>query len=300
MKETGRVSTLMLERYRLGEVSAKERKFVEAELSWNGALRFRYEALESEDRELRQRYPWGQSSLPGARGATDSRNAAGPERPNSFPRVNRLTAGKRLWALCAAALLLCVLFPSVYLLRGRSLGGKSPDGRTLGEIGGISGAGPDRLKGMEIKAELSIYLKESPSQPAIPADEGRKLPDSTLLMEGNTVQLAYLTPPGTYYGVIFSIDGRSVVTLHYPYRRQQSPILTAGKQTFLDEAYTLDDAPDLEIFFMVVSQDPLNTESVLKTAEELAKEPETALAKSAAAFADAFMGCDLEAITIRK
>jgi len=47
---------------------------------------------------------------------------------------------------------------------------------------------------------------------------------------------------------------------------------------------------------MVVSQDPLNTEVVLKTAEELAKEPETALAKSTAVFA----GCDVETITIRK
>ena len=297
MKGTGRVSTLMLERYRLGEVSARERKLVETELSLNGELRFRYEALESQDRELRQRYPWGQSSLLGLSSVTDHQDAAVAfERTSRFPRMSRLTTRKRLWVLCAAALLLFVLFPSVYLLRGRS-----PDAGALDEISGIAGAGPDRLKGMELKTELSIYLKESLSQPSIPADEGRKLPDSTLLREGNTVQLAYLTPPGDlYYGVIFSIDGRSVVTLHYPYRRQQSPILTVGKRTFLDEAYTLDDAPDFEIFFMVVSQDPLNAESVLKTAEELAKEPETALAKSAAAFAGAFMGCEVETITIRK
>ena len=292
MKETGRVSTLMLERYRLGEVSARERKLVETELASNGAFRFRYEALESQDRELRQRYPWEQSSLKSVSGTAQPRAAGGIERISRFPRMSRFPSGKRLWALCATAILLLAIFPSVYLLRGRSM-----DRRALGEISGITGAGPDRLKGMEIKAELSIYLKENLSQPAIPADEGRKLPDSTLLREGNTVQLAYLTPPGEeYYGVIFSIDGRSVVTLHYPYRRQQSPILTAGKRTFLDEAYTLDDAPDFEIFFMVVSQDPLNTEAVLKTAEELAKEPETALAKSAAVFA----GCDVETITIRK
>jgi hypothetical protein len=273
---------------------------VETELSSDRALRFRYEAIEDSDRELRQQYPWEQSSLKTVSTAADSQDAAGPKRSSRFFRVSRLPAGKRLWGLCAAALILFVLFPSVYLLRGRSLGG-----RALDEFSEVSGAGPDRLKGMEIKTELSIYLKENPPQPAIPTDEGRKLPDWTLLREGNTVQLAYLTPPGNvYYGVIFSIDGRSVVTLHYPYRKQQSPILTAGKRTFLDEAYTLDDAPDYEIFFMVVSHDPLNTENVLKTAEELAKEPETALAKSATAFAtafaDVFMGCEVETITIRK
>ena len=298
MKGTGRVSMLMLERYRLGEVSARERKLVETKLSSDRALRFRYEALETSDRELRQRYPWEQSSLKkvsvaaGSRRAADSRGAAASERTSRFPRMSRFPAGKRLWGLCAAALLLFVLFPSVYLLRGRSLNGKA-----LGVTAEISGAALDRLKGMELKTELSIYLKENPSQLANPVDEGRRLPDGTLLREGNTIQLAYLTPPGdVYYGVIFSIDGRSVVTLHYPYRRQQSPILTAGKRTFLDEAYTLDDAPDFEMFFMVVSQDPLNTESILKTAEELAKEPETALAKSAAVF----VGCEVETITIRK
>jgi hypothetical protein len=287
MKETGRVSTLMLERYRLGEVSARERKLVETELSSNRALRFRYEALESSDRELRQRYPWEQSSLK-SEIVTAEPHAAGPGR-GRFPRMSHFPTGKRLWALCATAILFLAVFPSVYLMRGRNF-----NRQALGEISGVTDTGPDRLKGMEIEAELSIYLKENPS---LSADEGRKLPDRTLLREGNTVQLAYLTPPGEeYYGVIFSIDGRSVVTLHYPYRRQQTPILTAGRRTFLDEAYTLDDAPDFELFFMVVSQDPLNTEVVLKTAEELAKEPETALAKSAAAF----VGCDVETITIRK
>ena len=297
MKETGRVSTLMLERYRLGEVSARERELVEAELASNGAFRFRYEALEREDRELRRRYPWEQSSLKSV--SVAGPHAADSGRKNNFPRMSRFPTGKRLWALCAAAILLLAIFPSVYLLRGRVLNGRGldgwgSDGLVLGEISGVTGNGVDRLKGMEIKTELSIYLKENLS---LAADEGRKLPDRTLLKEGNTVQLAYLTPPGeVYYGVIFSIDGRSVVTLHYPYRRQQSPILTAGRRTFLDEAYTLDDAPDFELFFMVVSQDPLNTEVVLKTAEELAKEPETALAKSTAVFE----GCDVETITIRK
>jgi hypothetical protein len=109
--------------------------------------------------------------------------------------------------------------------------------------------------------------------------------------------LAYVLPPGNeYYGVIFSIDGRSAVTMHYPYGQGQSSLLEAGKRTFLNEAYTLDDAPDFEIFFMVVSRRPLDTSLILKTAGVLAQNPETALRESAGAF----KGYEVEALTIRK
>lgn len=248
-----RVSSLMLERYHLGEVTEDERKFVEAELSVNAELRSRRGALEDSDRELRRLYP--------------QRKAARPRRYNS----RRL----RVAGLCAAALLLCVLFPSIYYSREK-----------------VSGAA-DRAKGAEIKPELSLYLDEG----AAGTDGERKLPDRSFLKEGNTVQLAYTIPPGPeQYGVIFSIDGRAALTLHYPYRAEESPVLAAGKRTFLHEAYTLDDAPDFETFFMVVSPEPLDTETVLKTAGSLAKEPAAALEKCAALFS----GCQVEAITVRK
>ena len=280
MKGTRRVSALMLERYRLGEISAQERRLVEEELSADRELSLRCEALEDSDRELRRLYPWEQSPL---------KNLSALVGASALSGRNRFRGGRRLWGLCAAALLLCVFFPSLYFLRGRAAGAAG--------ISGVSEGGIDRIKGTELRNELSLYLKESRSQAPAPADEGRKLPDRTLLREGNTVQLAYTTPPGAvYYGVIFSIDGRSVVTMHYPYRKEQSPVLAAGKRTFLDEAYTLDDAPDFEIFFMVVSQTPLDTEWVLRTARELASDPINAIAKSN----DAFRGCEVETITIQK
>ena len=279
MNETKRVSALMLERYHLGEVSAEEKKFVEDALTADKGIRSRYESLDASDRELRRLYPWEQSPL---KNLNEGSNAGLKEKASH--ERGRFHRRKYLWGLCAAAVFVCILFPSVYYLRGQS-------GAEASKV--ISG--PDRIKGTEIKQELSIYLKETAA--ARPADEGHRLQDRALLKEGNTVQLAYTIPPGnSYYGVIFSIDGRSELTMHYPYQKGQSPVLTAGKQTFLDEAYTLDDAPFFEIFFLVVSQKPLNTEDVLKTAWELAKEPKTALEKSTAAFG----GCEVEAITIRK
>lgn len=285
---SAQVSDLMLERYRLGEVTAKERKLVEAGMAGDKALRSRYEALAVSDRELRLMYPREQSplkDLPSPAEFPDTGRIAS-RRP-----MGRFRTGRGSWGIWAAAVLLCVLFPSLYFLRSRTLDGNRA----------ALGSETDRIKGMELKTELAVYLREKTGQ----AEEGRRLPDRTILREGNTVQLAYTTPPGAvYYGVIFSIDGRSAVTLHYPYRKEQSSLLTAGKRTFLSEAYTLDDAPDFEIFFMVVSQKPLDTEKVLETARELTRnferEPaqsrENTLAKSAAAFE----GCEVETIIVQK
>jgi len=63
MKETKCISALMLERYNLGEVTARERKLVETELSSNMELRSRYDALINSDRELRARYAWEQNFI---------------------------------------------------------------------------------------------------------------------------------------------------------------------------------------------------------------------------------------------
>jgi len=279
MKETRQVSELMLERCRLGEVTAEEREFIEAELAADPKLRLRKESLDESDRELRERYPFESLAI-----LHDTSVPAG--------RTGRLRffTRRRVLGICAAALFLCVLFPSLYYMRIR------PSGAT-DDLAGAMSDGPDRIKGTALKTELSLYLREKASPAAGPAGEGRKLSVQTLLRAGNTVQLAYTTPPGNvYYGVIFSIDGRSTVTLHYPYRKDQSPLLTAGKQTFLSEAYTLDDAPDFEVFFMVVSKTPLDTGKVLKIAGELAGDPKTALSKSAAAFE----GCEVETVTVRK
>jgi len=281
MKETRRVSTLLLERYRLGEVSAKERKSVEAELEADGELRRRHESIDDSDRELRLRYPFESLDVP----------AANPHRFRSSERKRFFTPG-RIWGFCAAGLLLCVLFPSLYYLRGQAIGARSETGTSP-----VPGAGTDRVKGTGTKTELSLYLKGNAVQSAGQEDSGNRLSDRTMLRAGNTVQLSYTTPPGAaYYGVIFSIDGRSTVTLHYPYRANQDSVLVAGKRTFLSEAYTLDDAPLFEIFFMVVSQNPLDTDEVLSTARKLAMDPKTALEKSASAFT----GCEVESITVRK
>ena len=215
-------------------------------LAGDARLRARLESLDESDRELRLRYPvesmgfFEESKPRSARSSTEER------KNKKIPMVNARVS------LLVAASLLCILLPVLYFVQN----GIRNDALST-----------DRAKGaVAADYELYLYLKGGGELP---------LPDQAMLSEGNTVQLAYATPVGERYGVIFSIDGRSEVTLHYPYRKGQSSLLVSGRRTFLSEAYTLDDAPDYEVFVMVVSIEPLDVEAVLLEAEKIAGTPGT-------------------------
>ncbi|QQO09490.1 hypothetical protein [Breznakiella homolactica] len=140
----------------------------------------------------------------------------------------------------------------------------------------------DRMKG---GAELTVYLKT----------DNAKLPDNAVLGAGNTIQLAYMVS-GNRYGVIFSIDGRGAVTMHYPYSMEGSTLLVSGKRTALEDAYTLDDAPDYEIFFFVIDDEPLNVTKIMNSAGIMALNPGTVLEQSSRVFKD----YEIKTVVLRK
>jgi len=234
---TNKFSMLTLERYRLGELNAEDQKAVDEELAADEKLRLSLEKLDESDRELRLKYPFAAITEPGQKGLKIRRFAGRKTAKTRF----RITG-------IAAVLMACILLPIIYYTR---------------TMPGSSNFPTDRAKGAgRNDFELSLYLKGNEESP---------LTDSTLLGEGDTVQLAYRIPDGEQYGVIFSIDGRLEVTMHYPYRRGQSSELVSGRRTFLNEAYTLDDAPYYEVFVFVVSARPLDVESVMREAGTIAR-----------------------------
>jgi hypothetical protein len=183
--------------------------------------------------------------------------AAGMMVPRIQMRSRQSGQAPLVWGLCAAALFLVIALPFLFFFKDR-----------------IAAPKPDRLKG---STSLRVYLKTDTPEGSLP------LADHAVLHEGNTIQLAYMINEERY-GVIFSIDGRSVVTVHYPYSPGQSTRLIPGKQIALDDAYTLDDAPNYELFFFVTSNQPLNVEEVLRSAQELARNPASALEQSRVLF----------------
>jgi hypothetical protein len=270
-----RVSALLLERYNLGEVTGAERARVESALAGDEALAERLRLIRQSDRAIRDQLRdrlRGASDSPGS--LTKPRRPAGGK-PKALPRR------ALVWTLCAfsaAALFLVVALP---LYRGAGSGAAGA-AREL--------AAGDRLKGSADTAELRAYLK-APGEQA-------PLADQAYLRAGDTIQLAYTvnSQPGSRYGVIFSIDRRSTVTVHYPYRLGADTRLLTGRRIFLEEAYTLDDAPDYEVFFFVIAAAPLDLTIILDAARQLARNPETALEQGPRLF----QNYELKTLILRK
>lgn len=101
------------------------------------------------------------------------------------------------------------------------------------------------------------------------ADVGR-LESGAAVAAGDVVQVSYVAA-GNRYGVVVSIDGRGVVTLHHPPRVADVPRLRARGEVPLPYAFELDDAPAFERFFFVTAAaDPPETRVILEAARKLA------------------------------
>ena len=246
-----KVSMFMLERHRLGELDSQDTVALNKILADDESLHSLMEQLDESDRELRLRYP-DIASLGLGENSIGRRKPRLPNRSSAFPLPGKK---KMRFAGLAAFIAAGIFLPLLYAVFSLNGGIKAQNTETPQLT--------DRPKG-EIQAdlELLIFLMGSGNAP---------LPDQTLLEEGNTVQLAYTVPAGKeYYGVIFSVDGRSAITMHYPYRTGQSFRLGSGGRTLLNEAYTLDDAPGYEVFVMAVFDEPPDTETVMRKARETA------------------------------
>ncbi len=117
--------------------------------------------------------------------------------------------------------------------------------------------GTERIKGMD--PVLSVFRAEGESVNLL--DERDRARAFDLL------QLEY-NGAGYPYGIIFSIDGRGVITLHYPASPAVVPQLDPGA-VLLPYSYQLDDAPDFERFFFVTSRERFAPEEVLEAARKL-------------------------------
>jgi hypothetical protein len=106
-----------------------------------------------------------------------------------------------------------------------------------------------------------------------------RLQQDALVHAGDTVQLRY-NGGGRGYGVIASIDGAGVVTLHYPASETAPAEATAlaPKATALPNAYQLDDAPSFERFFFITADAPIDVQHSLATLRTLASRDDRATA----------------------
>jgi hypothetical protein len=85
---------------------------------------------------------------------------------------------------------------------------------------------------------------------------------------GDLIQISYFAGEANH-GVIFSVDGRGQVSLHFPDEESGSTTIEKKNLVNLDFSYELDDAPRFERFFIVTSKDPIDVQKVLEAARNL-------------------------------
>jgi hypothetical protein len=100
-------------------------------------------------------------------------------------------------------------------------------------------------------------------------EHAERLVADTVVRPGEILQLRY-NPGGQGYGLIASVDGAGVVTLHFP-AREDAPTAIAHEATALPSAYALDDAPKFERFFFITANEPIDVAQTLGALRTLAK-----------------------------
>ena len=108
-------------------------------------------------------------------------------------------------------------------------------------------------------------------------DHGERLEQDALVKAGDVIQLRY-NAGGHKHGLIASIDGAGVVTLHFPASEDGSTVV-AGDTTSLPNAYVLDDAPKFERFFIITSNEPIDVADTLDVLRDFAHRDDCADAK---------------------
>lgn len=234
--ETKNVPDWLLERFAVGELDAARTADVQRRLEADPAERARLDALRRSNAEILLQHP---------------PRTVVPEIQRRAGRTTKRST-RALWTLAmpiaaAAALALVV--------------GTKP----RGDLALDTGEGPEVTRTKGTSPVLRVYRQlEGNAEELLPGAKAKK---------GDLLQVAYAAM-GFTHGVIFSIDGRGAVTLHFPSKPGESQKLLAGGEVALTHAYELDDAPSFERFFVVGAKDaPIDIDAVLAGARDLAKDP---------------------------
>jgi hypothetical protein len=132
---------------------------------------------------------------------------------------------------------------------------------------------PQKLAGDERPEQ--IYLKGDPRLMIDRMQDGRatRMATGDAVATGDLLQLGYIAN-GVQQGVVVSIDGAGVTTLHFPASEQASAVLEQGGRVGLPESYELDAAPGFERFFFVTvdgAEPKLEPAKVMEAARVLAR-----------------------------
>jgi hypothetical protein len=240
MTEKKTVPEMLVEQLVLQELPAEQREEVLGRLRQEEGGMERLQALRASNGEILAAYPADQLA------AQIKRRAACVTAPRRF-QMPLSWAVPALSTAAACALLLWIATP--FGLHGFTASHRAETTQSKAEA--------TRTKG---EPRLFVYRKR--------ASGVEELGSMAEVRPKDVLQLRYLSS-GARYGVIFSVDGRGSVSLHFPETAEASTALEDGAAHTLPYAYELDDAPGFERFFFVTSSAPIDVKMVLEKGRKL-------------------------------
>jgi len=220
---------------------------VRARIEADPELRKRLDTLRVSDQRVRESYPT--KDLIRAFEARRLRKSPREPKRNSGFALPRWRITLPAFAVLAAGLILMV--------RPGGQPDNAPDNGRMGIAHVTEAPATIRLKGSE--AGLAIFRKtKSGSELLPPQSYGRP---------GDALQVFYHNK-SSRYGMIFSVDGTGSITLHFPESGSQAGTLQIGAMLPLPHAFRLDNAPRMERFMLVTSQQPFPCDSILARVRE--------------------------------
>lgn len=247
------ISEYYLERYVLGELPDEDIEEIRQSAATDLELQTVLKEIESSNRDILSLYPSStvKASLQERMNETQNTLVDGELLVKSFPLRRILYISS---AFVTAVVIIFLVFP-----RSKEETGIIP-GITTEDFALVKG-----IQNIDLsKTQLLVFRKNY--------DQVEILESGELASKGDLLQLAYIAAKEPY-GVIFSIDGRGSITLHFPAEKNASTSLDQNKKSLLPHAMELDDAPDFERFFFITSESPIAVEDILRKAEKLAKDP---------------------------
>lgn len=175
-------------------------------------------------------------------------------------RADRNIPARTLWlvptfAVAAVAVAALVLWPAEDVPRDSLIAShvRPPD------------PGETRIKGLE--PHLLVHRQEG--------ERAALLTEPAQARAGDRLQLSVVAA-GAKHGVVLSIDGSGVVTLHAPGDAAASTALQQDGAVALPSSYELDAAPRFERFILVTADEPLDVARIEQAARAIADAPTAA------------------------
>ena len=230
MKTKMNVSDLKLEQYLTGDLPSDEMQELRRREATDEIFRARLQAMRDENAKILADNPFSNLS---PRLDEIDRGMSGD---------SRMVAPSLFLKVAAVMVIALGIFAAVFVSGGeRNLGVKGVDGSTS-EVAMVSVDDGTRIKGLD--ARMEVWKKNG--------ETAVQMENLGAASEGDELQLRYSVPEKCY-GILFSMDGNGVLTVHLG-NGSGSIALEPGKMVTLPFAYKLDDAPHFEKFFLMTSR----------------------------------------------